>query len=398
MKHIFTFIGWALVLLLFAQPPVLGQNKPSSGSLPVDLKISEAALRDKGVFGFPQEKAKVFCDTADLRLSVWNNGQYLYVQAVLWKDNDSALGKTEDGRTIGDLSELMLDVDAAGKLTPYVDRDYLLNPWPGMSGLYYLIRINEGTTTSIRSDTAGRGAIRYIQTPEGKRFRVDLYLIPLKEISKRVSDKIRLCYYGESPTPALTVNSAGYERNERHASLIPYANYHDYVFTTGSDLMFDSVPDGRHDPSLVAPRRSQPMPKIGDTAPEIAAMDWLNAGAPPALASLRGRVVLVEFWATWCGPCVQSIPHLNELQNKYGDNEFKLVSFTEQNRHGIENFIKRTPIAYTIGLEGDGTFDRYGVTAIPQAFLVDKSGKISWEGNSGDAALDGAIQAALKMK
>ncbi|MGH7980568.1 MAG: TlpA family protein disulfide reductase, partial [Limisphaerales bacterium] len=270
--------------------------------------------------------------------------------------------------------------------------------WPGMSGLYYIIWINRGTTTFIKSDTTGRGAIRYIQPLDGKTFRVDLFLIPLKEISRHVSDKIRLCYYGDSPKPAITVNSAGYERNGRPSSRIPYAKYHDYVFTAGGGLALDSVPDGRHDPSLVTPRQPQPMPEVGAIAPEITAINWLNSDTPPTLASLRGRVVLVEFWATWCGPCIQSIPRLNELQDKYGDKGFKLVSFTAQNRRGIENFIKRTPIAYAIGLEGDATFDRYGVTAIPQAFLVDKSGKISWEGSSGDAALDGAIQAALKMK
>jgi len=53
---------------------------------------------------------------------------------------------------------------------------------------------------------------------------------------------------------------------------------------------------------------------------------------------------------------------------------------------------------YAIGLESDATFDRYGVTGIPQAFLLDKSGKITWEGHSGDAALEGAIQAAVKTE
>jgi thiol-disulfide isomerase/thioredoxin len=392
--------GLPFAMLLCVQLRILGEDIHPSGAAPVDLKIPEAAVRENGVFGFPQKQAKVFCDTADLRLSVWNNDQYLYVQAVLWRDNDSALGKTEDGRTIGDNSDLRLDVNAAGKLTPNVDRTYMLNPWPGMSGLYYQIWINRGTSTFIKSDTAGCGAIRYVQTPEGKKFRVDIYLIPLKEISRHVSDKIGLCYCGESPQPVLAVNSVGYEKDGRpyNGFSIPYAWYHSYVLSTGSELALDSVPDGRHDPSQVALRHPEPMPKTGTVPPELAAEDWLNVDTAPTLASLRGRVVLVEFWATWCGPCIQSIPRLNGLQKKYAGQGFKIVSFTDQNRQGIENFTKRTPIVYAVGLEGGATFGRYGVTEIPQAFLLNKSGKIIWEGSSGDAALEGVLQVAVKTE
>jgi thiol-disulfide isomerase/thioredoxin len=140
------------------------------------------------------------------------------------------------------------------------------------------------------------------------------------------------------------------------------------------------------------------MPKTGTIPPELAAEDWLNVATAPTLASLRGQVVLLEFWATWCGPCIQSIPHLNELQRKYADQGFKIVSVTDQNRQGIENFTKRTPIVYAIGLEGGATFAHYGVTKIPQAFLLDKSGKIIWEGNSGDPALDSVLPVAVKSE
>jgi thiol-disulfide isomerase/thioredoxin len=291
----------------------------------------------------------------------------------------------------------MLRVNVSGQLTTNVDRIYMLNPWPGMGGLAYQVILRAGSFTHIMTDTKGRGAIRYIQTPEGRKIRVDVYLIPMNEISKHVSDKIRLGYYGSSPVPALIVNSCGYNRQGKlyYEYNVPATNYHTYTFQKGAELALDSVPDGRHDASQAAPRHRQPMPKVGSAAPEVAAKDWLNAANAQSLKALRGKTVLVEFWATWCGPCLQSIPHLNELQAKYADKGFVILSFTEQSRQGIEPFLKRTPMQYAIGVESPDTFDAYGIVSIPQAFLVDASGTINWEGSSGDKSLDEAIQAAL---
>lgn len=105
-----------------------------------ELPSTLAELRKGGAFGFPQAQAKVLCDSSSLRFSVWNNQEYLFAQAVLWTDDDSCLGKSEENREIGDWSELMLDLDADGKSTREVDRDYMLNPWPSMSGLQYQVR------------------------------------------------------------------------------------------------------------------------------------------------------------------------------------------------------------------------------------------------------------------
>ena len=399
--NLFNAVCGALGLFLLTSWSTLGEEVPSAAASSTELKISESDLRTKGVFGFPQAQAAVFCDTVDLRFSVWSNSAYLYAQAILWKDDDAALGKTTDGRTIGDHSNLMLDVDADGQPSKDVDRTYLLDPWPTMGGMSYQICLGRGATTHIISNTAGRGAIRYLLLPGDRRVRVDSYVIPLTEISRKVTDTIRLAYYGSSPQPGLIVNSTGYTNpsgRPYYGYSVPLASYHEYVFANGADLALDSVPDGRRDPSLVAPRHRGPVPKVGAIGPEISAKEWLNTGDAPTLAASRGNVVLVEFWATWCGPCVQSIPHLNELQKKYADKGFKIVSFTEQSRQGIESFTKRTPMGYIIGTESEATFDHYGVTGIPQAFVVDKAGRISWAGHSGDTALEGAIQAALEQK
>lgn len=366
------------------------------GSASEKAPISLAGLREGGAFEFPQKQATVLCDRPDLRFSVWNNQEYLFAQAVLWTDDDSALGKTEDNREIGDWSEVMLDLDADGKPTANVDRDYMLNPWPHLGGLHYQICLGERSSTGIESDSKGRGAIRYLDVSERNRVRVDTYLIPLVEISRRVGDKIRICYWGYSPKPALTVNSAGYERAGKpyYAYSVPLSQYHDYVLTKGGEVDVTKVPEGRNDISL-SHRKNVPMPEVGQAAPEASAKEWINLKTPLTWASLRGKVVLLEFWATWCGPCVEGIPHLNELQRKYAGKNFQLLTFVEEGHQTMDKFLKRKAVEYPIGLESTSVED-YGINGIPHAFLISPDGKILWHGHPAEHEMETAIASALK--
>jgi thiol-disulfide isomerase/thioredoxin len=352
-------------------------------------------LRENGAFGFPQKQATVFCDQPTLRFSIWSNHKYLFAQAILWTDDDSSLGKTPDNRDIGDWSVLMLDVDADGKPTKDVDRNYMLNPWPGDGGLHYNIVMGPGSATGIQDDSHGRGAIRYLKTPGGKLVRVDTYLIPLAEISRHTGDKIRLAYWGQSPKPELTVNSTGYVHPGKpyYSHRIPYSMYHDYVIGQGGEIDDTLVPEGRNDISL-STHKKLPMPKVGDNAPEISAKAWINAKAPLTLARLRGKVTVVEFWATWCGPCQACIPHLNELRQRYAGKQFQLLSLVLEGHETMDPFLARKKVAYPIGLESE-SLESYGVTGIPWAFVIDVNGKILWEGISSSPDLDEAVTKAL---
>lgn len=354
-------------------------------------------LRDNGAFGFPQKESKVFCDQTTLRFSVWNNGDYLFAQAILWTDDEASLGKTADNREIGDWSVLMLDLDADGNSTKDVDRDYDLNPWPGTEGLHYQIELGPGSTTGIRDDSKGRGAIRYLKMSDGKIVRVDTYLIPLAELSRHVGDKIRLVYWGDSPTPRLTVNSAGYERDGKdyYSHHIPRAQYQEYVLSNGSDFDATQIPEGRKDISL-STHKNMPMPKIGEAAPEISAKDWINLKTPLTLADLRGKVVVVEFWATWCGPCVECIPHLNDLQQKYSGKHFQLLSFVAEGHRTTDSFLTKRKVAYPVGLESN-SLDDYGVTGIPHAFVIGANGKVVWHGHSASPELEMAIEQEINL-
>jgi len=352
-------------------------------------------LQDNGAFGFPQKVATVLWDRPDLWFSVWNNEQYFFAQAVLWTDNDSSLGKTEDNREIGDWSWLALDLATNGESVSNTNRDYLLNPWPVQGGLRYVIEIGAGRTTSPKDDSQGRGAVRYLNTPDGRLVRVDTFLIPLSEISKQVGDKVRLAYWGFSPKPPLTVNSTGYEHpgKQYYCYNIPRSTYSEYVLTKGGEIDETLVPEGRKDISLSSYTNS-PMPNIGDAAPEISAQEWINHQGPVTLGDLRGKVVLVDFWATWCGPCVDCIPHLNELQHKYAGKNFQVISLVLEGRQTMDPFLKKRPVDYPIGLES-GSLQAYGIAGIPEAFVIDPAGKVIWQGNTSLPELDGVIAKAV---
>jgi thiol-disulfide isomerase/thioredoxin len=170
--------------------------------------------------------------------------------------------------------------------------------------------------------------------------------------------------------------------------------HHEVTLAEGADTDPTRVPEGRND-ILISKRKSLPMPKVGQLAPEISAGDWINLKAPVTLKDLRGKVVLVEFWATWCGPCVEAIPHLSELNEKYPAKRFQLMSFVEEGHKTMDKFLTRKSVKYPIGLESNSLED-YGITGIPHAFILDRSGRVLWHGYSADPEMEKILAAELK--
>eukprot|EP01048_Picozoa_sp_COSAG05_P012199 COSAG05_NODE_1204_length_5534_cov_6.479117_1_plen_796_part_00 len=111
-----------------------------------------------------------------------------------------------------------------------------------------------------------------------------------------------------------------------------------------------------------------------------------------------GGVVVVEFWATWCGPCKTSIPHLNELSLKYKNDGVKFIGITSEGADEVEPFIRKMgdQFTYPVGLDNGGKVtDNYPVKGIPAAFVVDKSGIVTWQGHPADKGMEVAIEAAM---
>ncbi len=114
-------------------------------------------------------------------------------------------------------------------------------------------------------------------------------------------------------------------------------------------------------------------------APPLSVKHWIQPREKPASnwQDLRGKMVVVEFWATWCGPCVEAIPHLNELSRKFRDRGVQFLSVTDEDAATVEKFLKKRPIDGWVALDTDHSmFDAYGVQGVPRTAFVDANGSL----------------------
>ena len=132
----------------------------------------------------------------------------------------------------------------------------------------------------------------------------------------------------------------------------------------GKKSTVDLIPPGQRQPAL-----------------EIKA-DFLNAPNAGGLEKLKGKVVVLDFWATWCGPCRMEIPTLVKMYDAYHSKGLELWGLSvelndAQPKDYFNKFISGFAIQYPVGLASTETLKSYGINPIPTTFFIDKSGKIA---------------------
>lgn len=115
--------------------------------------------------------------------------------------------------------------------------------------------------------------------------------------------------------------------------------------------------------------------KVGAPAPDFVLPDM--TGKPVRLSDFRGKVVLLEFWTTWCPPCKLAIPELNDLYTKYKDSNLVILSVSMDEDIGIvKDFMEEYEILFPVLFDDKGIFENFGVYTIPTALVIDEEGMV----------------------
>ena len=144
---------------------------------------------------------------------------------------------------------------------------------------------------------------------------------------------------------------------------------------------------------------------VGEPAPEFAAAS-LVAGAPSdtlSLEDLRGKVVLLNVWATWCPPCREEIPALQELYERHSGQGFEVVGVSidaQGEERSVAAFVRDNGVTYPIWLDpSDRVSSTFRLTGVPSTFLIGRDGTLLWKHlgplTADDRSLNDALQQAL---
>jgi peroxiredoxin len=129
--------------------------------------------------------------------------------------------------------------------------------------------------------------------------------------------------------------------------------------------------------NLSACKSDKPAPQPQAQAPDFTLTSL--TGQKMRLSSYRGKVILLNFWATWCPPCREEVPSLAKLANAMTNSNFQMitVAIDKEGRKAVEEYFLHAGVLLTTLLDSDGAVGKtYGITGVPETFIIDKNGLI----------------------
>jgi thiol-disulfide isomerase/thioredoxin len=129
---------------------------------------------------------------------------------------------------------------------------------------------------------------------------------------------------------------------------------------------------------LAAPVAFAAEAELGMPVPDVK-LPLLAGGTSMDLAQLRGKVVYLDFWASWCGPCRQSLPELERLRTKYAQHfEVYAVNLDEKPADGLK-FLEKYPVSYPVVSDAAARFpEMFGIKGMPTSYLIDREGNLRY--------------------
>ena len=130
------------------------------------------------------------------------------------------------------------------------------------------------------------------------------------------------------------------------------------------------------------------------------ALDWTlpfyNKNENVSLSRLKGKVILLDFWFKNCGPCIESVPHLNAINEKFKNKKFEILSInTWDSKKDISWFCNKHQVTYKVLMNGKELSEKYGVNLFPTIILIDKEGKVLYSGGFDKSKIETLIEKAL---
>jgi thiol-disulfide isomerase/thioredoxin len=121
----------------------------------------------------------------------------------------------------------------------------------------------------------------------------------------------------------------------------------------------------------------------GDDAPQLV-LSEMKSGESTSLEEFTGKVVYLDFWASWCGPCRKSLPEYERMMKELPGDRFAIIAINlDENRDDAVRFLENHPVSYTVLMDPAGdTASQWQIRAMPSSFLLDTSGRVirSWAG------------------
>ena len=157
-------------------------------------------------------------------------------------------------------------------------------------------------------------------------------------------------------------------------------NFNDFYDPALKRRNVEAIPDARLVEGDIRDEEGmaqEPAVPYGEPAPDFAlpALD----GAEVRLADQQGQVVLVDFWATWCGPCKEELPHIETFHRQYGDSGLRVLALsTDMDDDAVQPFIDEHDYTFTVLHADNAVQSDYGVSGIPVVYLVDRQGRVRW--------------------
>ena len=175
-----------------------------------------------------------------------------------------------------------------------------------------------------------------------------------------------------------------------------------------SDMPSDAAGPGEAGAAVQGVKRPEPSLKVGNPAPSLDVAKWIK-GDPVTLSEGRGtNAYVVEFWASWCGPCKTSIPHLTDLQKKFQDRGLVIVGVTSEDLgklEVVEQFVADMGdrMDYHVAVDNNRATSNAFMRAareggIPHAFVIDTEGKLAWHGHPMSPEFEATIENVAPQK